>query len=260
VHLHADAWELGKNYPTRVALLGDPKVTLPELGAAISARMTGAGTKRAGARLERWRLDLAVELAAIKASAASAAERQPIHPPALLHALGESLPSDVVIVDESISSRGSLQRLLKTSDAAGFFGLRGGAIGWGLPAAIGVKLALPRRPVVALIGDGSALYTVQALWTAAHDRVPAVFVILDNASYLILKQRHRVLGGDAPGPGGFLGLDLTDPCVDFVALAEGFGVAACRATTVAGACAATAGALAAGVPTLIDVAIDRSSS
>ena len=76
-----------------------------------------------------------------------------------------------------------------------FFGMRGGGIGWGLPAAIGVKLALPDRPVVALIGDGSAMYTIQGLWTAAHENLRMVFVIINNYSYRILKQRTNAMKG-----------------------------------------------------------------
>jgi benzoylformate decarboxylase len=72
------------------------------------------------------------------------------------------------IVDETISSGAGVRQFFRCADAKSFFGLRGGGIGWGLPAALGVKLALGDRPVVALIGDGSAMYTSQALWTAAH--------------------------------------------------------------------------------------------
>ena len=93
--------------------------------------------------------------------------------------------------------------------------MRGGGIGWGLPAAIGVKLALPQRPVVALIGDGSAMYTCQALWTAAHDRVGVVFVILNNRSYRILKQRTNAMKGFAAQTDRYVGMDLTDPAIDY---------------------------------------------
>jgi benzoylformate decarboxylase len=80
--------------------------------------------------------------------------------------------------------------------------MRGGGIGWGLPAAVGIKLALPDRPVVALVGDGSAMYTIQALWTAANERLGGlVFVILDNGSYRILKQRTNLLRGHASQTG-----------------------------------------------------------
>src|SRR5262249_57993615 len=89
---------------------------------------------------------------------------------------------------------------MRSDDPQSFFGLRGGGIGWGLPAAIGVKLALPDRPVVALVGDGSAMYTRQALWTAAHDRIGVVVVIFNNRSYRILKPPlHPQPGHAAPG-------------------------------------------------------------
>ena len=80
-------------------------------------------------------------------------------------------------------------------------------IGWGLPAALGVKLALPERPVVALVGDGSAMYTCQALWTAAHDHIAVVFVILNNTSYRILKQRLRAQHGAAAQVDRYVGMD-----------------------------------------------------
>ena len=96
-------------------------------------------------------------------------------------------------------------------DAESFFGLRGGGIGWGLPAALGVKLALPGRPVVALIGDGSAMYTNQALWTAAHDSIAVVYVIFNNASYRILKQRTLALKGFSAEDDRYVGMDLVNP-------------------------------------------------
>ena len=99
------------------------------------------------------------------------------------------LPKDAVVVEEALSSAPGIRQLIRSDDPQSYFGLRGGGIGWGLPAAIGVKLALPDRPVIGLIGDGSAMYTCQTLWTAAHYRIGAVFVILNNKSYRILKQR-----------------------------------------------------------------------
>src|SRR6185437_6811066 len=84
------------------------------------------------------------------------------------------------------------------------------------------------RPVVALIGDGSAMYTCQALWTAAHDRVGVVFVILNNRSYRILKQRTNAMKGHAAQTDRYIGMDLTDPAIDFVAMARALGVAARR--------------------------------
>ncbi len=256
VHLHVDSWELAKNYPARVALLGDPKTTLGELIAAVSEQMTSPERAGAEARARTWRDLLAGELAALRDAAIATRAAHPVQPPALMRAIGDVLPEDAVVVDESISSRGSLQRLLRTRDARGFFGLRGGAIGWGVPAAIGIKLGLPDRPVVALVGDGSALYTIQALWTATHHRVPVCVVILNNGSYRILKQRCGLVEGTERGPGGLAGLDLAPPRIDFVRLAEAFGLEGYSVGTVAEACARIAHAVGRGTSTLIDVAVD----
>jgi benzoylformate decarboxylase len=126
-----------------------------------------------------------------------------------------------------------------------------------LPAAIGAKVALPDRPVVALIGDGSAMYTMQALWTAAHSRIPVIWVIFNNTSYRILKQRLVMLRGLAEQADNFVGMELTDPAIDFVGLARSLGIEAQRATTVHDTTDLIAKGLRDGKPLLIDVAMDR---
>ena len=145
IHLDIDAWELGKNYSEAVALLGDPAATLPELTRALGERMTADARARARVRCEGVKRTVAAERAAIKAQAKAAAAKAPIQPLALLAALGEMLPADTVVVDETLSSGAGLRRLLKSDDPQSYYGLGGGGIGWGLPAAIGVKLALPER-------------------------------------------------------------------------------------------------------------------
>jgi benzoylformate decarboxylase len=176
---------------------------------------------------------------------------------ALLHAIGDMLPKDAVVIEEVLSSAPGIRQLINSDDPQSYFGLRGGGIGWGLPAAIGVKLALPHRPVVALIGDGSAMYTIQALWTAAHYRIPVVFVILNNTSYRILKQRLHALRGLAEQVDTYVGMELTDPPIDFVGLARSLGVAAEHAKTVHEATDLVAQGLKSDLPLLIDVELDR---
>src|SRR6201988_1478104 len=122
--------------------------------------------------------------------------------------------------------------MINSDDPQSFFALRGGGIGWGLPAAIGAKLAQPHRPVVALVGDGSAMYTVQALWTAARYRLPVIWVIFNNTSYRILKQRLVAMRGLAEQADTFVGMELNDPAIDFVGLAHALGIDAHRAKTV----------------------------
>ena len=217
IHLDVDPWEIGKNYPAKVAILGDPKGTLPDLTAAVRERMS-SGAQRRGARpaQDRKRRRSPPSARRCTPRRARLPDAVPVQPLALLHAIGETLPKDAVVIEEALSSNRGIRQLIRSDDPQSYFGLRGGGIGWGLPATIGVKLALPDRPVVGLIGDGSAIYTIQALWTAARYRIDAVFVILNNSSYRILKQRLHAMRGLSEQADSYVGMELTDPAIDFV--------------------------------------------
>jgi benzoylformate decarboxylase len=121
-----------------------------------------------------------------------------------------------------------------------------------------VKLAKPDRPVVGIIGDGSTLYVNQALWTAAHYQLPVVWIICNNAQYMILKRRLHAYGGAAAKAEKYIGLDMMDPEVDFLALGRAMGVHGVRADTPDAVSKALREALARPGPTLIDVPIERS--
>jgi benzoylformate decarboxylase len=260
IHLDIDPWQLGKNYPAEVAILADPKAGLAELTAALAKAMSNEDRARAERRNLALRAAAQATRAALAARATAEAARQPIRPLALWQAVGESLPGNCVIIDETLSSSEGLRQFLAADDARSFFGMRGGGIGWGLPAAIGVKLALPDRPVVALIGDGSAMFNCQALWTAAHERLAIVFLILNNGSYRILKQRVNALRGHSAQTGRYVAMDLGDPPIDFVGLARSLGLQAERATTLQAVREALAKALSSPGPSLIDIEIDPSFS
>ena len=258
VHLDTDPWELGKNYPAKVAILGDPKATLPELTASLQAARTANETAQTVTRLAHAKAEGVTSLARLNALAEASAARHPIHPLSLMQAIGRSLPAEAVVIDETISSGAGLRRFLKSDDPQSFFGMRGGGIGWGLPAAVGAKLALPDRPVVALIGDGSALYTVQGLWTAAHEKLGGlVFVIINNSSYRILKQRTNAMKALAAQTDRYVGMDLDNPRIDFVSVARGLGVTAHRATKLAEVLDLLKAGMHADGPMLIDVEVDR---
>ena len=257
IHLDTDPWELGKNYPPQVAMLGDPKTTLPDITEAVRKAMSSGARGAARERLDAAKAATLAERDALKARARDMAGQTPVQPLSLLNAIGEMLPKDAVVIDETISSGAGIRSLIRSDDPQSFYGLRGGGIGWGLPAALGVKLALPSRPVLALVGDGSAMYTCQALWTAAHERIAAVFVILNNSSYRILKQRLVAQRGFAAQVDRFVGMELTDPAIDYVNLARSLGVAAERATSVHDATDLIAKGLQSDAPLLIDVPVDR---
>jgi len=258
VHLDVNPWELGKNYPAAVAILGEPKATLPGLCEAVR-RVTGApGHPEAARRREAVAASFAAERAELAKRAGAEAGRVPISPLTLVHELAKAAPADGVIVEEAISSSLGIRHFFRCADPKSFYGLRGGGIGWGLPAALGVKLALPRRPVLALVGDGSAMYTAQALWTAARESLAVVAVIFNNASYRILKQRTRALKGFSAEDDRYVAMDLDRPLIDFVGLAKALGVPGERVDKSSDVAPALGRALASGGPYLIDVHIDPS--
>lgn len=256
IHLDSDPWELGKNFPEDVALLGDAKATLADLCAQLQQRVSAADRTRLRARGETLRTAIAKERETLHARARQRADKTPIDAQALLLTIGELLPRDAIIVDETISSAPGLRQLILRKTTQNHYGMRGGGIGWGFAAAVGVKLARPDEPVVALIGDGSAMYTIQALWTAAHERAAVVWVIFNNGSYRILKQRLNAMQGHAAQTDRFIAMNLDDPPIDFVALARSMGVRAERATRLDEVRRLLPELIAANAPALIDVAID----
>jgi benzoylformate decarboxylase len=259
VHLDDDPWEIGKNYPTDVAILGNPKATLPELIEDIARIATPAQKARARERRSETERAVSQLRAKLRDSQPQSANASPILPRHLMQVIADALSQEVIVVEETLSSRGRIRELLKSNLRDSFFGMRGGGIGWGISAAVGIKLARRERPVVALIGDGSALYTCQSLWTAANERLGGlVFVILNNSSYRILKQRTRELGGHAAASGKYLAMDIDDPAIDYVALARTFGLSAQRVATLSDVPAALNSALRADAPYLLEIMIDRS--
>ncbi len=257
VHLDVNPWELGKNYPEAVAIHGDPKATLPELAEHVRRETGPTGHPQAGARIAAARSARQGVLADLAQRARRESGTVPMHPLALVNAIAETLPADVVVIDESISSALGVRDLLRCQDATSFYGLRGGGIGWGLPAALGVKLALPDRPVVALVGDGSAMYTIQGLWTAAREGVAGVFVIFNNQSYRILKQRTLALKGFSAQDDRYVGMDLDQPPIDFVGLARALGVPGERVEKTSDVAPALGRGLASDGPYLIEARLDR---
>ena len=244
--------ELAKNYPTDVAIQADVRETLSALNGVLRARRTGDQAAGAARRIDALRpVNWTAQRAALASSLESRTER-PIDPDALMLRLAEVLPKDTIVVDEGLTSTRALPRLFPYHDAWSYYGLASGGIGFAVAGAIGIRLAVPDRPLVAVIGDGSAMYNIQALWTAAHLKLPMVYVIANNRGYRILKQRVRDGHGVEQAPG----MDFTDPPIDFVALAASMGVTSRRIVSLDDVAPAVREALAHDGPTLLDVLVD----
>jgi benzoylformate decarboxylase len=173
----------------------------------------------------------------------------PMSPAFVLHTIAELMPADAIIVEEAPSHRNAMHVHLPIRTSGGFYTCASGGLGYGLPAASGVALASPDRRVICVLGDGSSLYSIQGLWTAAQHQLPISFVILNNGGYTALKAFAADLGIEkAPG------VDL--PGIDFPALAAGFGCPGRRVEHAEELESALLGSLAADGPTLVDVAVD----
>jgi benzoylformate decarboxylase len=249
---------LARNFPLQAGLLGSPAAGLRALRAEL-ARQGGSALARAAAeRNAALAARKAEETAAHRQRAARRWDAEPISIPRLMAEIESALPPDAIVVDESITASIELARTVTFERPGDYFGARGGGIGQALPGALGVKLAHPGRPVVAVSGDGSAMYSIQALWTAAHHDLAVVFVILDNREYRVLKHNmdayRQRFGVRAERP--YAQMDLTKPELSFVEIARGMGVAGARVTRSGDVAAALATALRSGGPYVLDVAVE----
>src|SRR4051794_5391305 len=248
-------WEMGKTYPADIAVRADVRETLRvltplivELGGAAQRQRAAAGLAALAGR--NWTANRKARAEAASAKAAA----QPIDPEWLMLTITELLPKDAIVVDEALTTATSLAAFLRVRDRYGYFGNISGGIGWGIAAAIGIQLARPDRKVVALLGDGSAMYSIQALWTAAHQKLPITFLMFNNGGYRIIKQRLRSFHGTER----FIGMDFVDPPIEFAALAQALGVRSHRIETPDAFRAAYIDAVAAHQPVFIEIMVDGS--
>jgi benzoylformate decarboxylase len=260
IHIGLDPWELGKNQPC-LPVLGDERLAVQALHAALESRATSADR-------EGWNERRAIVEQRLSERREEALRRdrqhlgdRPISPERAIVELAQALPDDVYVVDESLTAFELTARYCRTMQGH-WFRSRGGAIGAGMSLPIGVQIGHPDCSTVAIVGDGSAMYTITALWTAARYRLPVTYVILNNRSYRILKENtvsHRIaMHQDDPGR-QFVAADLDDPALDFVSIATGMGVSAIRITDPVDIQAAVANAIASRSPRLVELVIDTAT-
>ena len=208
------------------------------------------------------------------AQALGAGEAQPVlQPPArpgrprgkitaekVRKAVGHLLPENAIVIDEAITSGLMLAPFTAGAPRHDLITLTGGAIGQGLPNAVGAAIACPDRPVLALIGDGTAMYTLQALWTMAREKLNVVSVIFNNASYSVLNVELERVGAEKVGAKARSQLDLNGPVLNFAQLADGMGVHSVRTTTAEEFVRALEHALATPGPHLIEAVVPQSLS
>ena len=250
LHLSERPWELGKNYRTDAAVAANVRETLrcllPVLATQSRAHDREAAQQRNQALAQdNWSQRYPQRVAL----AQSQATQRPLTAPTMLWHLTRELPRDVIVVEEALTSTHALPHYLRRQDPDSFYGLASGGLGFAIPGAVGISLAKPGRPVLAVVGDGSAMYSIQGLWTAAHLKLPITYVITNNRSYRIIKERLVSM----QNCNQFIGMDMRDPAIDFCQLAGSMGIEAHRITEADDITPALQRALASGRPQLIEI-------
>lgn len=257
IHIDLNTYEIAKNFPVDLGLLGDPKTTLAKLSTALSLTLTSDQKEVANQRVDQYTQAKKQELAALLSADKNVRDSVPLHMSRFAEELAAQLPEDAIIFDEALTNGPEVVRYLPPKKVGQYFQTRGGSLGVGIPGAIGLKIANPDKTVVGFTGDGGSMYTFQALWTAAHHRINAKFVVCNNGGYQILKLnilqywRERQI----PEHNYPFSFDICDPDIRFDELARSLGVKALRIEKPALIASAIKEALSHNGPFLIDLVL-----
>ena len=256
-HLCESPQRLAFNQRADIGLVGDLPGAMRRITAQFAEVGGDAARVVAAERNEALKSAQQARREAASAAMETIWDQRPMTPRRALLEVRDALPREAIVVDETITGFLEVAALFDFRGPGDYFAGRGGGIGQGVAAALGVQVAQPERPVVALSGDGSAMYSIQALWTAAHHSLPVIFVILSNREYRVLKHNldayRQRFNAESNRP--YPHMDLVNPKLGFVDMARGMGVDGEQVSEPEALAAALRRALDAGKPYLIDVII-----
>ena len=224
IQIDVNPWEVGKNVTADLSFLADPKAALAELCEQVRRHRTGDQARVAAERAQKIGEHTRPSRARYWEHARRTWEATPITAPRLMHEIRHALPDNFLVFSEAITNSAHLNQAIMPDEPGRMIRVRGGGIGPGLPGTLGAQLAHPDRKVVGVCSDGAAMYSISALWTAAHHKLPVTYVMLNNAAYRILKLNMVEYLGTAARGRKFVAMDLTDPELRFDRMAESMGV------------------------------------
>jgi len=229
IHIHPNPWELGKNLRADIRLVASPERAVVEL-----AKLATKGGVRKKLEANRWRRIEQLRqkrMAERERFVADGRKTSPIKPWQVVAALKRSLKGkNYVLVDEGVVASSYLSELFQFTEVGSLIGRSAGCLGWGLSAAVGAKLAQPAKKVIAYLGDGALLFGPQAIWTAAHYRIPIMVVICNNHGYASVSLSFESFGQRSKRSIMVEGCDVVAPEVDMTSLCRSLG-ARCRSVT-----------------------------
>ena len=262
VHIDPDRSKIGRSEPTDVGIVGNCALALSDLIAALKERLSPGDMSEINQRKAGVATARRSSRDAIEESVAENWDHRPMTPARMMSELADAIPDNAIVVDDSISNRGVMRHYFQAQRRGDLRGYRGQSIGGGMGTTMGTQCANPDRPVFGIIGDGSAMMTIQGLWTAANDNIPCIFVICNNGMYRVLKVNFNVYQQDIlelpeTSGGRLLYSDFGTP-FDMAAIANSMGVHGERITEPSQIKPAVDRAVASGKPALLDMVIDGS--
>lgn len=261
VHLDSATSEVEKNYPTEIGVYADPATGLAELADALGQDMSGPAREAAATRMAELGERRRRAREQYQERLRERWDNNPIAVERMMHELAAAAPPGTIVADEAVTSRPAMMQEFSFDEPGTFFGIQGGALGWAMPGALGLKLAKPDRPVLAVVGDGASMYTVQALWTAATYNIPVVYAICNNRAYRILKVNMDIylkrMLNEEDRVSEYKGMDFANP-LDLSAMAQAMGVQSAKITDPTQIGPAARRMFESGKPGLLDISIDGS--
>ena len=262
VHIDPEAGRVGRSEPTDVGIVGHCGLALVDLMAALEERLSPGDLTEIDRRREAVVLEARRRREAFEESVAGKWDHSPMTPARMMAELAAAIPDNAIVVDDSISNRGTMRHYFQARERGDLRGVRGQSIGGGIGATMGTQCAYPDRPVFGIIGDGSAMMTIQGLWTAANDNIPCIFVICNNGMYRVLKvnfnvYQEEILEMPETSGGRLLYSDFATP-FDMAAISNSMGVHGEKITEPSQIKPAVDRAIASGKPALLDMVIDGS--
>ena len=261
IHIDSSAVNIGKSEPTNIGIISHCKMGLQELNHNVSDKMRTIDPSVIEKRLQRTLDEKKYKQDSFVESTKNKWNDKPMSVARMMHEFVAGLPENAVVVDDSISNRAIVREYLEGIERGDIVGYRGQSIGGGIGVTMGAQCGYPDRKVFGLIGDGSAMMTVQGLWTAVNDNIPCVFVILNNGMYRVLKVNFNIYQQDIlnvePAGGSLPYSDFPSP-FDMAAIAKSMGMESERITDPEDIKYAVVRASKLDKPVLLDIVIDGS--
>ncbi len=264
IHVDPIPGRVGKSEPTDVGIVSHCGLAIEELIASIKASLSSNERRDIGGRAKDIMRQATARRRRFDEAVAGNWNKVPMIPERMMSELAQALPKNAMVVDDSVSHKYALRRYISATQRGDIRGVRGQSIGGGIGATMGTQCANPDRPVFSVIGDGSAMMTIQiqGLWTAANDHIPCIFVICNNGMYRVLKvnfgiYEREILKETEPAEYDLPYSDFPLP-FDLASIATSMGVHGERIADPGEIRPAVELAIAAGEPTLLGIVIDGS--